>query len=86
MYDEELEISVAFHIKRAQVVPRKELRNNGKPITTTTRLLDFADKEDILRRSHKLNGARYSIKKGLSRETIKVRICIGSSEKISTGR
>lgn len=52
---------------------KRQLRNNDKARTMTAKLLDFIDKEDILRRSHKSNGAEQSLKEDFSRETIKVR-------------
>ena len=72
----ELEIIDELFIERALCVRRKEsVKSNGNntPRTIVAKLLDYKEKEEIMRRRYKLKDTMYSVREDVSKETVQIR-------------
>ena len=72
----ELEITDELYIERAHRVTRKEsVKSYGNNTTRTivAKLLDYKEKEEIMRRRYKLKDTTYSLREDFSKETVEIR-------------
>ena len=72
MYDE-LEITDELYIERADRVRRREgvrFNSSNTPRTIAAKLLDYKEKEEVMRRRYKLKGTMYSVREDLFKETV----------------
>ena len=72
----ELEIIDELFVERALCVRRKEsVKSNGNntPRTIVAKLLDYKEKEEIMRRRYKLKDTMYSVREDVSKETVQIR-------------
>ena len=72
MYDE-LEITDELYIERADRVRRREgvrFNSSNTPRTIAAKLLDYKEKEEVMRRRCKLKGTMYSVREDLFKETV----------------
>ena len=72
----ELEIIDELFIERAFCVRRKaSVKSNGNntPGTIVAKLLDYKEKEEIMRRRYKLKDTMYSVREDVSKETVQIR-------------
>ena len=75
LYDE-LEITDELYIERAHRVVRRESEgrsNNNTPRTIVAKMLDYKDREEIMRRRYKLKDTNFSVKEDFSKETVEIR-------------
>ena len=72
MYDE-LEITDELYIERADRVRRREgvrFNSSNTPRTIAAKLLDYKEKEEVMRRRYKLKDTMYSVREDLFKETV----------------
>ena len=72
MYDE-LEITDELYIERADRVRRREgvrFNSSNTPRTIAAKLLDYKEKEEVMRRRYKLKGTMYWVREDLFKETV----------------
>ena len=73
LYDE-LEITDELYIERADRVRRREgvrFNSNNTPRTIAAKLLDYKEKEEVMRRRYKLKDTMYSGREDFFKETVK---------------
>ena len=72
MYDE-LEITDELYIERADRVRRREgvrFNSSNTPRTIAAKLLDYKEKEEVMRRRYKLKDTMYSVREDFFKETV----------------
>ena len=72
LYDE-LEITDELYTERADRVRRREgvrFNSSNTPRTIAAKLLDYKEKEEVMRRRYKLKGTMYSVREDLFKETV----------------
>ena len=72
----ELEITDELYIEKAHRVRRREnvkSNSNNTPRIIVGKLLDYKEKEKIMRRRYKLNDTTYSVKEDFYEKTVKMR-------------
>ena len=63
-------------MERAHRVRRKEgvkFNSNNTPRTIVAKLLDYEEKEEVMRRRYKLKDTTYSVREDFSKETVEIR-------------
>ena len=72
MYDE-LEITDELYTERADRVRRREgvrFNSSNTPRTIAAKLLDYKEKEEVMRRRYKLKDTMYSVREDFFKETV----------------
>ena len=75
MYDE-LEITDELYIERADRVRRREgvrFNSSNTPRTIAAKLLDYKEKEEVMRRRYKLKDTTYLVREDFPKETVEMR-------------
>ena len=75
LYDE-LEITDELYIEKAHRVARREgvkFNSSNTPRTIVAKVLDYKEKEDVMRRRYKLKETTYLVREDFSKETVEIR-------------
>ena len=75
MYDE-LEITDELYTERADRVRRREgvrFNSSNTPRRIAAKLLDYKEKEEVMRRRYKLKDTTYLVREDFSKETVEMR-------------
>ena len=72
MYDK-LEITDELYTERADRIRRREgvrFNSSNSPRTIAAKLLDYKEKEEVMRRRYKLKDTMYSVREDFFKETV----------------
>ena len=75
MYDK-LEITDELYTERADRIRRREgvrFNSSNSPRTIAAKLLDYKEKEEVMRRRYKLKDTTYLVREDFPKETVEMR-------------